>query len=138
MQTSQRPQPPFWQRFLITTGIAIAASLALALIIILVSGLIFNNESGEPPGSFGDRFWALSSNTLFLASFILLIIAVIPIFSEVGSGARNVRRAVVSGQKVGKLSEEETAKHERGWHTTIQFSLAAVLCFVLAILTLGM
>lgn len=106
---------PFWQQFLIILGIDTLFVLVVALIL-------------RDPGQI--------SNLYFWSSIILLIIAVIPIFTEIGSSARIAGKAIRKGEKVGEQLKEKQPVFDRGARTTYVFGLAGLVTFILSFLLL--
>jgi hypothetical protein len=121
MNLKQIPAPsarrPFWQQSLYAFGVDTA--------IVLFISLLF-------------RDWGLISNLYFISSFIFLVIASIPILSEMGTSVKLAGRAVHGGEKVGPLLKEKQGIFDRGARTTYIYGLAGLVMFILSILTTGL
>lgn len=80
----------------------------------------------------------LISNVFFIAAILYLLVAVVPIFTEVGGNAR----AGLQARREGKAARdviagfEKAGKYSSGTRITFIFGLSGLLCFVLAVLTL--
>ena len=72
------------------------------------------------------------SNFLFLSAFVLLVIAALPIVSEVGSGVALLGQAALEHKSLGALLAGERQKRERGARRTFLYGLAGILSFLLA------
>jgi hypothetical protein len=111
---------PFWQEYLIIMGID-------AVVVTLLS-LLF--------GGFHQL-----SNFFFYSTFILLVIAIIPIFSDFGSSGKAIKEMQKKGVRLSKEDEhfltQQVNKDRRGSRQTFVYGLAAVTAFILSILTLG-
>jgi hypothetical protein len=112
MQTNTpTPKPrPFLVEYLIIIGID-------TLIVFAVS-LIFGGTSQV-------------SNFYFLSSLVLLIIAAVPAFSEVGGNFRVIGR-VSKGEKMADILHNQEAVGRSGARTSYLFGLAAITAFILA------
>ena len=82
------------------------------------------------------RDWGQISNLYFWSSILLFIIAVIPIFNELGSSAKLAGKAVRKGERVGPLLKEKQPIYERGAKTTYLYGLAGVVTFILSMLSI--
>jgi hypothetical protein len=82
------------------------------------------------------RDWGQVSNLYFWSSVLLLIIAVIPIFSEVGSSAKLAGKAVKDGVKVGPMLKEKQPIFERGAKTTYLYGLAGIITLIFSMLSI--
>jgi multisubunit Na+/H+ antiporter MnhE subunit len=109
-------QRPVWQSFLIILGID--------TLVVLLGALILGN-------------FRQISNLYFMSSIILLIIAAVPIFTEVGSSAKIARRAVKEGEKVAPQLKEKQVVFERNAKMTYTFGLAGLAAFILSMLSLS-
>lgn len=108
-------QRPFWQQYLLIIGIDSFAVLVVALVL---------------------RNLRQISNLFFISTIILLIIAVIPIFSEIGSSAKIVGRAIREGDKVGPILKEKQSIYEHGARITYLYGLSGFTTFLLSIISL--
>ena len=108
---------PLWQQFLML----LAADTLLALL----GALLLRN-------------WVMVSNVYFISSGIFLIIAIIPVFTEMGSSVKLTGRALKKDEKVAELLKEKQSCYERGARTTYAFGLAGIAAFILAFLTIGL
>lgn len=77
------------------------------------------------------------TNLFFLSTFLLLIIAVVPIIFEVGANAKIAGKAIKDGDKVSDQLKEKQSTFERSARITYLFGLAAITTFLLAIVTLA-
>jgi multisubunit Na+/H+ antiporter MnhE subunit len=75
------------------------------------------------------------SNFYFISSAILLIIAAIPIVSEVGSNAKIAGKAIKNGQKVNPMLKEKQAIYQRDAQITYLYGAAGVITFILSFVT---
>jgi hypothetical protein len=83
--------------------------------------------------------WLTSlSNTYFLAAVILWIVAIIPVFGEVGGNTKTSLQARKEGKKAREviMQEEAAGKYSRGTRITFLYGLAGFVSFLLALLTL--
>ncbi len=112
-----QPKPPFWLMYLRIMGID---SLAVFILAFLLGGL----EGGLEQ----------VSNLYFWSSVILLGVAVVPVFSEVGGNFRTIHR-LSKGEKMADLirAQEESAKS--GWRITSLYGLCGMSAFGLSIIT---
>lgn len=110
-----RMRKPFWQQYLSIIGIDTAAVLGGALLLGNLSQI---------------------SNLFFVSTIVLLIIAVIPIFSEIGNSARIAGRAIREGEKVSSILKEKQSIYEHGARITYLYGLSGITTFILSIITL--
>ena len=115
----QQAEPrPFWQQYLMI--------LAVVTIIVILGALLLGNIGQI-------------SNLYFLSTFVLLIIAAVPIFFEVGTRVGSARKSIISS---GEPEDQEKikarqSKFDQGARITYLFGLAAITTFILAAITLG-
>lgn len=111
-------QPPstsaFWRRYLQIMGIDSTIVFGLAWLL-------------------GDSLQV--SNFYFLSSLVLLIIATIPIVSEVGGNVRIVGR-LGRGETLRDIIQEQEKDAQRGARQTYLYGSCGITAFVLAILFL--
>lgn len=107
---------PFWLRYLIILGIDSTLVVIGALIL-------------------GDL--RQITNLYFYSTIILLVIAVVPIFTELGSSAKIVGKSLKDGEKAGPKLKEKQSQFTRGAHSTYLFGLAAFSTFILAVISLA-
>ena len=112
----QHSQRPFLLQYLMIMGVV--------TIIVIVGSLLLGNIRQI-------------SNLYFWSTLILFIIAALPIFTEVGSSAKTVGKALKAGEKVGEQLKEKKTTFDRGARITYLFGLSGITTFVLAILTLA-
>jgi len=112
MQTKPRP---FWQQYLMVIGID--------TIIVFIGSLLLGNLRQM-------------SNLFFYSTLIFLIIAAVPIVTEVGASAKITGKAIKDGEEVGPQLKEKQSAFDRGARTTYLFGIAALTTFLLAIVTL--
>ncbi len=112
-----RKTRPFWQQYLSIIGIDTAAVLGGALLLGNLRQI---------------------SNLFFISSIVLLIIAVIPIFSEIGSSAKIAGRAIREGEKVSSILKDKQPVYEQGARVTYLYGLSGITTFILSIITLIM
>jgi len=111
-----RPQRPFWQQYLLI--------MSIVTVLVLVGLLIL-----------GDLRQV--SNLYFWSTLVLLIIAAVPVFTEVGTSVKIAGKAIKDGEKVGSQLKEKQPAFDRGARITYLFGLSAFTTFILAILTLA-
>lgn len=116
--TEPAPEPaptrPFWLRYLQIMGIDSAIVFGLAWLL-------------------GDALQV--SNFYFLSSLVLFVIAVIPIFSEVGGNVRIVGR-LGRGETMRDIVQKQEKTAQRGAQQTYLYGLCGITAFILAILFL--
>lgn len=106
---------PFW-----LDALLLLASIALVgLILSLISSTVI-------------------SNVYFIAGIAFLLVAALPIFTEIGGNAKTSRQARKEGKNPLEIikEQEKTGRYSRGTRITFLFGLCGFLCFVLAILTI--
>jgi hypothetical protein len=110
-----RPARPFWLSVLIVLAVTSAAGYALSLI----TGITL-------------------SNLYFVTGILFLIVAVVPIFTEVGGNARTSLKARREGKAVREAIQEQqvSGRYSRGTRITFQYGIAGFICFILAVATL--
>jgi hypothetical protein len=111
-QTKQRP---FWLQYLIIIGIVI--------LIVLVGSLLLGNIRQM-------------TNLFFLSTFLLLIVAAVPIVFEIGASARIAGKAIKDREEIGTQLKDKQSKFDRGARITYLFGLAAITTLLLALVTL--
>lgn len=108
---------PFWQELLIVLGIASSIVVFLSLI-------------------FG---FSQLSNFFFYGTIVLLIISIIPMFSDFGTSRKALREVKKQGKFVEiEISDDHLEKVRRGNRITFVYGLSAILTFILSILTTGL
>jgi len=108
---------PFWQEFLIVMGITSSIVVFLSLI-------------------FG---FSQLSNFFFYGTIVLLIISIIPMFSDFGTRRKALREVKKQGKFVKiDFSDDHLEKVRRGNRITFVYGLSAILTFILSILTTGL
>ena len=115
IKLEQSKQRPFWQQYLLIIGID-------TLIVFLGSLLL------------GDL--RQMTNLYFWSTLILLVIAAVPILTEVGTSAKIAGKAIKDGEEVGSQLKEKQSSFDRGARITYLFGLAALTTFILAFVTL--
>lgn len=115
IKLEQSKPRPFWQQYLLIIGID-------TLIVFLGSLLL------------GDL--RQMTNLYFWSTLILLVIAAVPIFTEVGTSAKIAGKAIKDGEEVGSQLKEKQSSFDRGARITYLFGLAALTTFILAFVTL--
>ena len=108
---------PFWQVYL--------------LILIIVTGLVFIGSM-----LLGDI--RQMSNLYFWSTLILIIIAAIPIFFEIGSSAKIIGKSLKDGEEVGSQMKDKKKTFDLGARITYLFGLSGITTLILAFLTLGL
>lgn len=111
----QSKPSPFWQQYLLIIGID-------TLIVFLGSLLL------------GDL--RQMTNLYFWSTLILLVIAAVPILTEVGTSAKIAGKAIKDGEEIGSQLKEKQSSFDRGARITYLFGLAALTTFILAFVTL--
>lgn len=76
------------------------------------------------------------TNLYFWSTLILLVIAAVPILTEVGTSAKIAGKAIKDGEEVGSQLKEKQSSFDRGARITYLFGLAALTTFILAFVTL--
>ena len=78
------------------------------------------------------------SNVYFFASVLFLLIAALPVFTEMGGNAKTSRQARKEGKHPLEIikEQEKAGRYSRGTRITYLFGLCGFLCFILAILTI--
>ncbi len=110
-----KPPRPFWLLYLVIIGID--------TVLVIVGSFILGNLRQM-------------SNLYFWSTLIFLIIAAIPVFTELGTSAKIVGKSIKDGKQVGSQIKEKQSTFDRGARITYLFGLAGITTFVLAILTL--
>jgi uncharacterized membrane protein len=83
-----------------------------------------------------NRDVSAASNTYFLGSFLLWIVAVIPIISEISSNTKIRIKARKEGKSAKKQIIDHEDKYQQGGRITFLFGIAGFICFILAFLLL--
>jgi len=110
-------EKPFWQLYLIL--------LLLDTTLVLIGSLLLGDIRQM-------------SNLYFLSTMIMFIIAVIPIFFEIGSSAKLIGRSLKDGEEVGDEMNNKRKTFDRGARITYLFGSTGITTFILAFLTLGL
>jgi len=110
-------EKPFWQLYLIL--------LLLDTAFVLIGSLLLGDIRQM-------------SNLYFLSTLIMFVIAVIPIFFEIGSSAKLIGRSLKDGEDVGNEMKNKRKTFDRGARITYLFGLTGITTFILAFLTLGL
>jgi len=76
------------------------------------------------------------TNLYFWCTLILMIIAAIPILTEVGTSVKIRGKAIKDGEKVGTQLKDKQSSFDRGARISYLFGVAALTTFLLAFLTL--
>jgi len=76
------------------------------------------------------------TNLYFWSTLILMIIAAIPILTEVGTSVKIRGKAIKDGEKVGTQLKDKQSSFDRGARISYLFGVAALTTFLLAFLTL--
>lgn len=108
---------PFWQQYLIIIGVD--------TIIVVVGALLL-----------GDL--RQITNLYFYSTIVLLIIAAIPIFGEIGSSAKIVGKSIKDGEDSGPRFKEKQPQFDRGARKTYLYGLAALTTLILAVVSLAL
>jgi hypothetical protein len=111
---STKKNRPFWQRYLILMAVDSLVVFGLAAVLLVLGG---SNQV---------------SNFFFLSSGVFFVVAVIPIFSEVGGNLRVAGKAL-KGEEAEKLVKAQSDKSKSGARTTYLFGLAGLTTFILAL-----
>lgn len=115
MKTKPPIARPFWLNLLLILG--------TVTLIALIGGTLIGGL-------------AMISNLYFIGAVVLWIIAVIPIFTEVGGNTRITIKARRAGENPKELIQAEEGKYKRGSRITYLYGLSGFICFVLAIIVL--
>lgn len=107
---------PFWQQYLFI--------MAVDTIIVFLGALLLGNIQQI-------------SNLYFWSTLVLLVIAAIPIFFEVGTRVKSIGSAAKDSDEAAEQLRERQSKFDRGARITYLFGLASVTTFILAVLTLA-
>jgi hypothetical protein len=111
----QSKQRPFWQQYILIMGID--------TIIVFLGSLLL-----------GDL--RQMTNLYFWSTLILLIIAAVPILTEVGTSVKIRGKAIKDGEEVGSQLKDKQSSFDRGARITYLFGLAGLTTFLLAFVTL--
>ena len=111
----QSKQRPFWQQYILI--------MVIDTIIVFLGSLLL-----------GDL--RQMTNLYFWSTLILLIIAAIPILTEVGTSLKIRGKAIKDGEEVGSQLKEKQSSFDRGARITYLFGLAGLTTFLLAFVTL--
>ena len=76
------------------------------------------------------------SNVYFISAFLLWVVAVIPLFTEVGGNTKLRLQARKEGKNVYELISEQEEKYQRGGRVTFLYGSAGFICFFLAFVVL--
>ena len=104
---------PFWQQFLLI--------IAIDVVIVFVLSLFLGFD--------------IATNLFFISSILCLIVAVVPIFGDIGSSAKALRKTKKEGVMAKNEAQEKFAESEQGARITYLFGLAGILLFIASILT---
>ena len=107
---------PFWQQYLFI--------MAVDTIIVFLGVLLLGNIQQI-------------SNLYFWSTLVLLVIAAIPIFIEVGTRVKSIGSVAKDSDEAAEQLRERQSKFDRGARITYLFGLASVTTFILAVLTLA-
>ncbi len=107
---------PFWQQYLFI--------MAVDTIIVFLGALLLGNIQQI-------------SNLYFWSTLVLLVIAAIPIFIEVGTKVKSIGTAAKDSDEAAEKLKERQSKFDHGARITYLFGLASVTTFILAVLTLA-
>jgi len=110
-------EKPFWQLYLIL--------LLLDTTLVIIGSLLLGDIRQM-------------SNLYFWSTLFMFIIAVIPIFFEIGSSAKLIGRSLKNGEEVGDEMKNKRKTFDRGARITYLFGLTGITTFILAFLTLGL
>ena len=114
MKNNPKPRPFWLDVLLIVAGVSV-----LGVILSLVSNTIL-------------------SNVYFISAFVCLLIAAVPIFTEIGGNTRTSMQARREGKMPREAIQnlEKAGKYSRGTRITFLFGISGFICFVLAFLSL--
>jgi hypothetical protein len=78
------------------------------------------------------------SNLYFLTGVLFLIVATVPIFTEVGGNARTGLQARREGKRIREAlqAQQASGRYSQGTRTTFLFGVSGFICFILAVATL--
>jgi hypothetical protein len=78
------------------------------------------------------------SNLYFLTGFLFLVVAAVPIFTEVGGNARTGLQARREGKQIREAlqAQQASGRYSQGTRTTFLFGVSGFICFILAVATL--
>ncbi len=108
---------PFWQEFLIVLGITSSIVVFLSFV-------------------FG---FSQLSNFFFYGTIVLLIISIIPMFSDFGTSRKALRAVKKQGKFVKiEIGDDHLEKVRRGNRITYLYGLNSLLTFILSILATGL
>ncbi|HUF38268.1 MAG TPA: hypothetical protein VMN57_07085 [Anaerolineales bacterium] len=117
MKSNRNPatRRPFW----LSALLLLAGATAGGYILMLITGITL-------------------SNFYFIAGIVFLIVAVVPIFSEVGGNASTGLRARREGKAIRDAlrEEQESGRYTSGTRTTYLYGICGFICFILAVVTL--
>jgi hypothetical protein len=115
------PLRPFWQELGIILGLDIAAVALLSLIFMLIGS---------------QQFVVWLSNLFFISSVGFLIVAVIPMFGDMGDSGKILKQMKKEGKIVSRETMIDLDQERRRARMTYSYGLAAVAAFVLAFASL--
>ena len=78
------------------------------------------------------------SNTYFLSTLVLWIVAIVPAIGEMGGNVKIRVEARKSGKDAKQMINAEEGKYQRGGKVTFLFGFAGFICFILAFATLAL
>ena len=111
----QSKQRPFWQQYILI--------MVIDTIIVFLGSLLL-----------GDL--RQMTDLYFWSTLILLIIAAVPILTEVGTSVKIRGKAIKDGEEVGSQLKDKQSSFDRGARITYLFGLAGLTTFLLAFVTL--
>jgi hypothetical protein len=103
-------------------GIDIAVVLVISLVLFLLGS---------------EQFSIWLSNLFFASTFIFLIVAVIPMFGDIGDSRKALRRMKKEGKIVSREGTMDLDQERRRTRMTYSYGLAAVVSFFLAFFSLA-
>lgn len=105
-------QRPFWQQYLFLIGID--------TLIVLTAKLIFGGVQ-------------IASDLYFISSGIFILIAILPIFTEIGSNVRAASQ-LAKGQDIKEINRLQEENLRFGTRITYLFGLVGLTAFLLALI----
>jgi len=108
---------PFWLNLILIVGAVTLIGITWALIAQDISAV---------------------SNTYFLSTMVLWIVAIVPAFGEMGGNVKIRVEARKSGKDAKQMINAQEEKYQRGGKVTFLFGLAGFICFILAFASLAL
>lgn len=113
--TELQEERPFWVRYLLLLAVD-------SLIVLILSGVIYLLGGSNQ-----------ISNLYFLSALVFFVIAVVPVFSDMGGNIR-VAGKTLKGEDTEELAKKHASKSQMGARTTYLYGLVGITVLVLSII----